>query len=200
MKLILATESQPMAQALQLINSVTGEEAESIYNKYSQRDTMVGLAEAQVLPLEKCSSAFLERKREGQRGKRERDRWGAGEEGRAASAAVRTKLTSSVTSSTFLLEAWPHFKFLSSLQTRTSLPSPKSGPTAWCWGQFSPLVLKSFIWKRTGKDTAQRAHRDALLTRISRTGQRQPWAPQPRSTPARLQTIMLQRRPTRKGS
>lgn len=148
---------------------------------------MVGLAEAQVLPLEKCSYTFLERKREGQRGKRERDRWGAWEEGRAASAAVRRKLTSSVTSSTFTLEAWPHFKFLSSLQTQTSLPSPKSGPTAWSWGQFSPLVLKSFIWKRTGKDTAQRAHTGTLLTRISRTGRRQPWAPQPRSTPARLQ-------------
>lgn len=55
---------------------------------------MVGLAEAQMLALEKCSYAFLERKREGQRGKRERDRWGAWEEGRAASAAVRTKLSS----------------------------------------------------------------------------------------------------------
>lgn len=52
MKLILATESQPMAQALQSIKSVTGKAVESIYHKYSWRDTMVSFAEAYVLSLE----------------------------------------------------------------------------------------------------------------------------------------------------
>ena len=48
MKLILATESQAVALALQSIKSVTGEAKESSCSKYLQRDTVVGFAELHV--------------------------------------------------------------------------------------------------------------------------------------------------------
>ena len=51
MKLILATESQAVALALQSIKSVTGEAKESSCSKYLQRDTVVGFAELHVFSL-----------------------------------------------------------------------------------------------------------------------------------------------------
>lgn len=75
MKLILTTESQPMDQALRSIKSVTGEAAESICNKYSQKGTAVDLAEAYVLSLENIPThSWRERKKKREEG--ERDRWG----------------------------------------------------------------------------------------------------------------------------
>lgn len=67
MKLILTTESQPMAQALRLIKSVTGEAVESICNKYSEGHHS-GLCWGLCVISGKRSYAFLQRKREG-RGK-----------------------------------------------------------------------------------------------------------------------------------
>ena len=67
MKLILATESQPVVQALQSIKSMTREAAENICNKYSQTGTMVGFAEARVLSLEDVSMhSWREREGNGQ--------------------------------------------------------------------------------------------------------------------------------------
>lgn len=51
MKLILTTESQPVALALQSIKSVTGEAEESSCSKYLQRDTVVCFAEVYVFSL-----------------------------------------------------------------------------------------------------------------------------------------------------
>lgn len=73
MKLILATESQPVALALQSIKSVTGEAEESSCSKYLQRDTVVGFAEVYVFSLGNVSVHFQKVK--------ERER-GEGESGR----------------------------------------------------------------------------------------------------------------------
>lgn len=51
MKLILTTESQPVALALQLIKSMTGEAVESICTKYSEGPG-VGSVETYVFSLE----------------------------------------------------------------------------------------------------------------------------------------------------
>ena len=68
-KLILASESEPVALALQSIKSVTGKAEESSCSKYLQRDTVVGFAEVYVFLSGKCSCASPERKRKGERGR-----------------------------------------------------------------------------------------------------------------------------------
>lgn len=205
MKLILTTESQPVSQALQSIKSMTEEQQKASASNI-HRGTPWWALLMPVCYLWKIFSmdSWKERKREREEKGRGMGRgvyvggggWG---EVRAASAAIKSKLILSVTSSIFMLEAWPHFKCLSALQTLTSLSPVKMGPPAWSWEQFPSLVLTSFVWKRIGKSTAQRARRDSLLTRTTRTSQCQPWTTQSHSSPTGLQLITLQCRPRRKG-
>lgn len=105
MKLILATESQPVALALQSVNGGTREAVDSICPKYSPRGTVMGFAETYVFSLENVPVCSLGRKRKGERRKAQAGGGcyvggGAGREGgRATSAAVESKLTLHVASS-----------------------------------------------------------------------------------------------------
>ena len=71
MKLNLATESQPVALALQSVNGGTGEAVDSICSKYSPRGTVMGFAEAYVFSLENVPVHSREEK-ERERGERDR--------------------------------------------------------------------------------------------------------------------------------
>lgn len=73
MKLILATESQPVALALQSIKSVTGKAEESSCSKYLQRDTVVGFAEVYVFSLESVP-VHSQKEKERERGEGESGR------------------------------------------------------------------------------------------------------------------------------
>lgn len=131
--------------ALQSIKSVTGEAVESICTKYSQRGTAPWWALLRpVLSLEN----ILMHPWKGDRERGKEEGWGSG--------SSRSKLTLSIASSVLTLEARSYFKVLSSPQTRTLLPSPKRGPTAWSWELFPPSVLHM---EKNREGTAHRAHR-----------------------------------------
>lgn len=107
--------------------------------------------------------------------------------------AVSWKLTWSVASSR---KPGPTLSSLHHCRPQTY--SPKMQPTAGS-RRFPPLVLKFFIWKRTGKGMAQRVGRDPLLTRMTRASLWQPQITQPLSFSAGLQLIRLHHRPARKS-
>lgn len=98
MKSVLATESQSVALALQLIKSMTGEAVESICTKYSQRAPWWALLRRRC-SLWKMFSGILWEERESGKGEGQ-----GGRKSKAASTALKSKLTSKVTSSKLKLE------------------------------------------------------------------------------------------------